>query len=52
MAESELKRIAHNSSGFQSRIFLNVLPNWCRINNLIKGIRGLIAVRIFNAYPM
>ena len=48
IAEYELKLFAHNGFGFDTWIILNNLPLWCRFMNLIKNVKGIISMKLFN----
>ena len=48
--EYNLQLHAHNGSGFDTWIVLNILPHDKRIVNIIKYGKGIIELKVFNAY--
>ena len=43
-----MKMVAHNGSGLDSWIILDNLPEWCRTTKLIKTVKGIINMKIYN----
>ena len=41
---------AHNGSGFDSYVVLNILPQWRTVVSLIKNGSGIISLKIFDGY--
>ena len=50
IVEYNLYLIAHNGSGFDSYVVLNILPQWRNIVKLIKNGRGIVSLKIFNGF--
>ena len=48
--ENNLFFIAHNGSGFDSYVVLNILPQWRSVVDLIKNGTGIVSSKIFNGY--
>ena len=45
-----LLMIAHNGNGYNTYVFLNILPQWRRVVHMIKNGAGIISLKIFNGY--
>ena len=50
IVEYNLNLIAHNGSGFDSYVVLNILPQWRSVGELIKNGAGIISLKIINGY--
>ena len=50
VGKHKLYLIAHNSSGFDSYLVLNNLPQWRTVVSLIKNGSGIVSLKRFNGY--
>ena len=50
IVEYNLFLIAHNGSGFNSYVVLNILPQWRSVVKPIKNGTGIISLKIFNGF--
>ena len=49
LVEYNLYLIAHNGSGFDSYVVLNIIPQWRSVVKIVKNGAGIISLKIFNS---